>query len=62
MSTRTHFSPVPDVPDLARVMGPTVTVEAGVAHALVEDVEGHDVTLRFRPYQGVRLTTIDCFR
>ncbi|MET0143462.1 MAG: hypothetical protein ABW328_01550 [Ilumatobacteraceae bacterium] len=61
MSRAPGFSPLADLPPLPRVMYPTVTISDRIVRADVTDVDGGDVTLQFRPYQAVRLTTLDCF-
>jgi len=61
VSATSGFTPLPDLPELARVMLPTMTISDRVVRAVVTDVERQDVTLLFQPYQAVRLTTVDCF-
>ena len=61
MSTTADFAPLDDGPALPRVMSPRITIARRGVEAVVSDVDDRDVTLRFRPYQAVRLTTIDCF-
>jgi hypothetical protein len=57
----TGFATIPGVPELDDVMSPTITVADRVIAAIVADVDEREITLRFRPYQALRVTTVDCF-
>ena len=56
------FTPVPGVPEPDRVASPDVQVSDGSVRVALLDGHGRPLTLRFRPYQAVRLTTVDCYR
>jgi hypothetical protein len=58
----TRFAPVPDLPELGRVMSPTIEVGERVIDATITDAKGVEIRLTFRPYQAMRLTTVDCYR
>jgi hypothetical protein len=61
VSAAADFSPLAGGPALPRVMYPTITIADRVVQAVVTDTDERDVTLRFRPYQALRLTTMDCY-
>jgi hypothetical protein len=58
----TRFAPVPDLPELGRVMSPTIQAGDRVIDAMITDAKGNEIRLAFQPYQAMRLTTVDCFR
>lgn len=55
------FSPLSGGPVLSRVMYPTITIADRIVQAVVTDTDERDVILRFRPYQSLRVTTMDCY-
>ena len=58
----TSFEPIPDLPELGRVMAPAIQVGDRIIDAMITDARGLEIALSFQPYQAMRLTTVDCFR
>jgi hypothetical protein len=61
VSAAADFAPLAGGPVLPAVMYPRITIADRVVEVVVTDTDERDVTLRFRPYQALRLTTMDCY-
>lgn len=56
------FGAVPHLPELDRAMSPGIQVADRAIRATLQDAQGHDLVLTFKPYQAARLVTVDCYR
>ncbi len=52
---------VPGTPKIQRVCDPVVHAAQRRLRVVVESAEGEKVELTFQPYQGLKVTTVDCF-
>jgi len=59
--TRESFIKVENIPRLHTVPLPSIRIETPKVVVHLDDESERRVQLEFKPYQGVRITTVDCF-
>lgn len=52
---------IPELPKLERVSDPLIKAHRRRLQIIVETKDHEKVELAFQPYQGLKLTTVDCF-
>jgi hypothetical protein len=56
------FGPMADIPAPDPVLSPRITVAERAIEVVVTDRDDRRITMRFQPYQAMRMTTGDCYR
>jgi hypothetical protein len=55
------YKSIPDIPDIHGVPLPVMQIAGTEVVVSLDDVDEQRLTLVFKPYQAVRITTWDCF-